>query len=76
VSGVVALLLGARPHLRPTDVLAALQASAPLPTGTTPARASVNACRALVAIGAKAGCPPADRVVDAGHAPHLRTAER
>lgn len=64
VSGVIALLLGARPHLRSADVLAALQASALQPTGTAAALAPVNACRALVAIGAKTSCPSAPRVAD------------
>jgi hypothetical protein len=76
VSGVVALLLAARPHARAADVLAALQASAPLAVGAPATYPSVNACRALVAFGALSACPAEARVVEAAPPRAVRTAER
>lgn len=76
VSGVVALLLSARPHARSADVLAALQASAPRQVGARSSYPSVNACGALVAFGALSACPAAQHTADAATPRPVRTAER
>lgn len=57
VSGIAALLLQAKPGLQPTAVKAALQQSGQVQAGSSSSQPPlIDACRALLSVGAKLNC--------------------